>query len=133
MQEAKTFREKKLPCDAMIYLGTGFCPAGWNTNNGEFTFNQKVLPDPKAMFDQLAPGSFQGGAARRLSHRHSRDERHGPRCLRLRASAPRLQASCYWDMHRPVLATGVDGWWPDEGDALDLPSRLVRNRMYWEA
>jgi alpha-glucosidase/alpha-D-xyloside xylohydrolase len=32
-----------------------------------------------------------------------------------------------------VLATGVDGWWPDEGDALDLPSRLVRNRMYWDA
>ena len=42
------------------------------------------------------------------------------------------QASCYWDMHRPVLNTGVDGWWPDEGDALDTPSRLVRNRMYWE-
>ncbi len=36
-------------------------------------------------------------------------------------------------MHRAVLATGVDGWWPDEGDALDLPSRLVRNRMYWDA
>ena len=28
--EAKTFREKKLPCDVFIYLGTGFCPSGWN-------------------------------------------------------------------------------------------------------
>ena len=36
-------------------------------------------------------------------------------------------------MHRPVLNQGVDGWWPDEGDALNGPSRLVRNRMYWEA
>jgi alpha-glucosidase/alpha-D-xyloside xylohydrolase len=27
---------------------------------------------------------------------------------------------------------GVDGWWPDEGDPLDIPSRLVRNRMYWD-
>jgi len=27
---------------------------------------------------------------------------------------------------------GVDGWWPDEGDPLDIASRLVRNRMYWE-
>lgn len=27
---------------------------------------------------------------------------------------------------------GVDGWWPDEGDSLDIPSRLIRNRMYWE-
>ena len=30
ISEAKTFREKRLPCDAMIYLGTGFCPSGWN-------------------------------------------------------------------------------------------------------
>jgi alpha-glucosidase/alpha-D-xyloside xylohydrolase len=43
------------------------------------------------------------------------------------------QTSCYWDMHRPVFALGVDGWWPDEGDALNTPGRLVRNRMYWEA
>ena len=37
--EARRFRESKLPCDAMIYLGTGFCPNGWNTNYGEFTWN----------------------------------------------------------------------------------------------
>ena len=36
LSEAKTFREKKLPCDALIYLGTGFCPSGWNTENGSF-------------------------------------------------------------------------------------------------
>ena len=42
------------------------------------------------------------------------------------------QPSCYWEMHRPLLAAGVDGWWPDEGDALNPPSRLNRNRMYWE-
>src|SRR5205823_1068370 len=24
---ARTFREKKLPCDVLIYLGTGFCPS----------------------------------------------------------------------------------------------------------
>src|SRR5262245_10080860 len=34
---ARTFREKKLPCDALIYLGTDFTPSGWNTHNGEFT------------------------------------------------------------------------------------------------
>ena len=42
LQEAKTFREKKLPCETLIYLGTGFCPSGWNTDNGEFTFNDNV-------------------------------------------------------------------------------------------
>jgi alpha-glucosidase (family GH31 glycosyl hydrolase) len=42
------------------------------------------------------------------------------------------EASCYWDAHRKDFGLGVDGWWPDEGDPLDIPSRLVRNRMYWE-
>jgi hypothetical protein len=42
------------------------------------------------------------------------------------------QASCHWDSHRKNFALGVDGWWPDEGDPLDIVSRLVRNRMYWE-
>ena len=57
--EAKTFREKKLPCDALIYLGTGFCPSGWNTDNTEFTWNSKVFPDPKAMLDQLHQDHFK--------------------------------------------------------------------------
>ena len=42
----RTFREKKLPCDAVIYLGTGFCPSGWNTGHGSFTFNENVFRDP---------------------------------------------------------------------------------------
>jgi alpha-glucosidase/alpha-D-xyloside xylohydrolase len=42
------------------------------------------------------------------------------------------EAACYWDAHRKTFALGVDGWWPDEGDPLDVASRLVRNRMYWE-
>ena len=44
LEEAKTFREKKLPCDTMIYLGTGFCPSGWNTENGSFAWNSRVFP-----------------------------------------------------------------------------------------
>jgi alpha-glucosidase/alpha-D-xyloside xylohydrolase len=42
LAEAKTFREKKLPCDALIYLGTGFCPSGWNTENGSFVWNSRT-------------------------------------------------------------------------------------------
>jgi alpha-glucosidase/alpha-D-xyloside xylohydrolase len=132
LQEAKTFREKKLPCDAMIYLGTGFCPSGWNTNNGEFGFNRKVFPDPQAIFDQFHQDHFK--VVLHVAYPTGIREMHG---AAKDACDPQqraeLQPSCYWDMHRPVLATGVDGWWPDEGDALNLPSRLVRNRMYWEA
>jgi alpha-glucosidase/alpha-D-xyloside xylohydrolase len=35
-------------------------------------------------------------------------------------------------VHKPLLDLGVDGWWPDQGDGLDAPSRLARNRMYFE-
>jgi alpha-glucosidase/alpha-D-xyloside xylohydrolase len=132
LQDARTFREKKLPCDAMIYLGTGFCPAGWNTNNGEFTFNQKVMPDPKAMFDELHQEHFK--VVLHVAYPTGiRQFRGTVRDVCDSGKRAETQASCYWDMHRPVLAAGVDGWWPDEGDALDLPSRLARNRMYWDA
>jgi alpha-glucosidase (family GH31 glycosyl hydrolase) len=132
LAELKTFREKKLPCDTMIYLGTGFCPSGWNTNNTEFGFNQKVFPDPKAIFDEFHRDHFK--VVLHVAYPTRIPQTHGtvkdPCDPQKRAE---LQPSCYWEMHRPVFATGVDGWWPDEGDALDGPSRLVRNRMYWEA
>jgi len=142
LAEAKTFREKKLPCDTMIYLGTGFCPSGWNTNNTEFTFNEKVMPDPKVMFEQLHRDHFKvvlhvayptgredGGAVIREMTGSMKDT-----CdAKARGVKPEQRTPCYWEMHRPVLNMGVDGWWPDEGDALNAPSRLVRNRMYWDA
>ena len=129
LAEAKTFRDKKLPCDALIYLGTGFCPSGWNTENGAFSWNSNVFPDPKTILDQLHGDNFKvvlhtviltdklRGSARDRCQLSTFDEE---------------EAGCYWDAHRKDFAMGVDGWWPDEGDPLDIRSRLVRNRMYWE-
>jgi alpha-glucosidase (family GH31 glycosyl hydrolase) len=140
LQEAKTFREKKLPCDTLIYLGTGFCPSGWNTDNGEFTFNQNVFPDPKAMIDQLHDDHFNVVLHIVLEGK-TLSGTVADRC-----TAPPLptgrtadghwpddrQTSCYWPAHAPLFDVGVDGWWPDQGDGLDAPSRLARNRMYWD-
>jgi alpha-glucosidase/alpha-D-xyloside xylohydrolase len=129
LEEARTFREKKLPCDALIYLGTGFCPSGWNTNNGEFQFNQKVFPDPKAIFDQLHQQHFKVA----LHVVIKAPQMHGTVHDACDPKQPiEEQPSCYWAEHRDIFALGVDGWWPDEGDPLNIPSRLARNRMYWE-
>jgi alpha-glucosidase/alpha-D-xyloside xylohydrolase len=49
-----------------------------------------------------------------------------------RGSKDEQNAASYWKAHRAVFSLGVDGWWPDEGDALDVSSRLARIRMYWE-
>jgi alpha-glucosidase (family GH31 glycosyl hydrolase) len=129
LAEAKTFREKKLPCDALIYLGTGFCPSGWNTENGSFVWNDRVFPDPKGMLDELHGQHFHAVMHAVILSDKLHGTVHDP-CDVSRFDEE--AASCQWDAHRKDFAMGVDGWWPDEGDPLDIPSRLVRNRMYWE-
>jgi alpha-glucosidase (family GH31 glycosyl hydrolase) len=128
LAEARRFRTEKLPCDAMIYLGTGFCPSGWNTGHGSFTFNPKVFPDPAVMIRQLHDDHFKV-----VVHVVSPPEDlHGEVGDTGVALDDPSSAAAYWPKHRAVQHTGVDGWWPDEGDELNAASRLARNRMYWE-
>ncbi len=140
LAEAQLFREKKLPCDAMIYLGTGFCPNGWNTDNGEFTWNPSTFPDPPKALDQLHRDHFKvvlhvmlegqrltgtvtdACSATPLPSGRTPDGKW----------PPDRQVGCYWPFHKPLAALGIDGWWPDQGDDLDAPSRLARVRMYFE-
>lgn len=137
---ARTMREKKLPCDTLIYLGTEFTPSGWNTRNGEFTWHPTNFPDPKRMIDQLHDMRFRVVLhivieGRTLVGRVS-DPCTAPPIPPGRTPddrwPPERQVSCYWPSHRPLFDLGVDGWWPDQGDGYDGPSRLNRHRMYWE-
>jgi alpha-glucosidase/alpha-D-xyloside xylohydrolase len=140
LAEAQTFREKKLPCDAMIYLGTGFCPNGWNTNNGEFTWNTRAFPDPAGAIERLHRDQFKVVPHIVLEgHRLTgtvNDACSAPPLPSGRTPdgqwPPDRQVSCYWPFHQPLAELGVDGWWPDQGDDLDAPSRLARIRMYFE-
>jgi alpha-glucosidase/alpha-D-xyloside xylohydrolase len=124
---AHTFREKKLPCDALIYLGTGFCPSGWNTGHGSFTFNKNVFPDPREVFQKFHEQHFKV-----VLHVVPPYDFHGTVADTGSAAASSGDAAAYWAQHMPVEAIGVDGWWPDEGDLLSVEARLERNAMYWE-
>lgn len=140
MQEAKTFRDKQLPCDAMIYLGTGFCPNGWNTYNGEFEWNKVAFPDPQKAIDQLHEEHFKVVLHVVLEGKRLTGSVSDPCTAAPLPSGrtpdhhwpPDRQVSCYWPAHKGLADMGVDGWWPDQGDGLDAPSRLARNRMYFE-
>ena len=129
LAEAKTFREKKLPCDTLIYLGTGFCPSGWNTENGSFSWNKRVFPDPKQAIDELHQEHFRVVLHSVILENDLRGTVQDPCNI---ARFDKEQVSCAWDAHRKTFALGVDGWWPDEGDPLGIEARLARNRMYWE-
>jgi alpha-glucosidase/alpha-D-xyloside xylohydrolase len=140
MQEAKTFREKKLPCDLMIYLGTEFCPNGWNTRNGEFGWNPRAFPDPKKMIQELHDEHFKVALHIVVEGRHYTGSVHDA-CTADPLPPGRTpdnrwpdtrQVSCYWPAHKPLFDLGIDGWWPDQGDGYDGASRLRRNRMYFE-
>jgi alpha-glucosidase/alpha-D-xyloside xylohydrolase len=126
---AQTFREKRLPCDALIYLGTGFVPSGWNTANGSFQFNPRIFPDPGQMIRQFHQQHFRVVLHSVILTRTLRGTVHDP-CPVGRFDAE--ETACLWDAHRKDFALGVDGWWPDEGDPLDAASRLRRIRMYYE-
>lgn len=132
LTEAQTFREKQLPCDTFIFLGTGFCPAGWNFGHDSFEFNTNVFAhDPATVIKEL-----------HAEHLHivlhvvplERDypSLHGEIPSAPGEAVDTQDIGTYWDRHRALFADGVDGWWPDEGDWLNVPSRLARHRMYYE-
>ena len=141
MSVAKTFREKKLPCDALIYLGTEFTPSGWNTRNGEFSWKKENFPNPAKAIDDLHALHYKVVLhavieGRRMSGTVAgacTPEKAVPSGRTSDDRWPEDRAvECYWPYHKPVMDLGVDGWWPDQGDGLDGRSRLVRIRMYWE-
>ena len=137
---ARTFREKKLPCDGLIYLGTDFCPAGWNTHNGEFTWNPTNFPDPKKMVDALHAEHFKVVLHTVIEGNHLTGTVHDPCTAPPIPSGrtpdgkwpPDRQVPCYWPVHKEAMDLGIDGWWPDQGDDADGPARFNRHRMYWE-
>jgi len=140
MWVARTFREKKLPCDGLIYLGTDFTPSGWNTHNGEFRWNAKNFPDPQKMIDELHAHHFKVVLHTVLEGRRLTGSVSDP-CTAAPLPSGRIldgrwpddrQVSCYWPVHKQLYDVGIDGWWPDQGDGLDGPSRLARHRMYYE-
>jgi alpha-glucosidase (family GH31 glycosyl hydrolase) len=135
---ARTFREKKLPCDALIYLGTGYCPAGWNIGHASVEFNPATFDKPDEMLTTLHEEHFhvvlhQNAPPRRLTglqiKRIEADELDENDA---RPNRPASDISRYWARHRETFLRGVDGWWPDDGDELRRESRIARHRMYYE-
>ena len=138
---AHTMREKRLPCDALIYLGTGFCPSGWNTRNGDFTWNSANFPSPKQQVQALHAEHFKVVLHVVVEGHHLTGTVSDPCTAAPLPSGvtpdghwpPDRQAACYWPSHKSVMVDdGIDGWWPDQGDGFDGPSELNRHRMYWE-
>src|SRR5262249_11471139 len=132
LAEAKKFHDDDLPCDAFIFLGTGFCPAGWNLGHDSFQFNTNVFThDAPTVIQELHKGNLRV-VLHVVPLQRDYPSLHGQIPPASDEQSNQQSIANYWNRHRELAADGVDGWWPDEGDWLDETSRLERHRMYYE-
>jgi alpha-glucosidase (family GH31 glycosyl hydrolase) len=129
----QTFRDKKIPIDAVIYLGTGFCPQGWNTEQPSFDFNPAVFKrNPREVIADLHARNVKV-----VTHivPWQRD-----RLPTLQGTIPPAEGETidgshilsYWQQHVKLFDAGVDAFWPDEGDWFDLFERVKRHQLYYQ-
>ena len=128
-----SFRSKKIPIDAVIYLGTGFAPRGWNTRQPSFDFNPEVFHrDPAAVL-----ADFHAQHVKVVVHMVPWDRDKLPSLHGTIPAAPGeiLDAGHiqnYWQQHIALMKTGVDAFWPDEGDWFNLYERVKRHQLYYQ-
>lgn len=128
-----TFRAKRIPLDAVIYLGTGFAPRGWNTTQPSFAFNPDVFKrDPAAVIADMHARHVKVVVHMVPWDRDRLPTLHGsiPAPAGERLDDSHIQN--YWQQHVGLVNAGVDAFWPDEGDWFNLFERLERHKMYYQ-
>jgi alpha-glucosidase (family GH31 glycosyl hydrolase) len=145
----RTIREKRVPCDGLIFLSTYGEARGWNRGVGHLEFQPELWPDPPALLDEMrrqhfeivtheypvlheaspllveaeARGYLLDAGYERVTGaaRASTNYREGQRYLDF--SNP---AACawWWAAHRELVRLGVAGWWLDGGEGPPATSAL---------
>ena len=128
-----TFRAKRIPLDAVIYLGTGFCPRGWNTPQPSFTFSPDVFRrDPAAVVRDLHARNVKVALHIVPWDRDRLPTLQGTIPPRAGEAIGASHISSYWQQHMGLVEAGIDAFWPDEGDWFNLFERLKRHQLYYQ-
>jgi len=129
----KTFREKQIPVDAVIYLGTGFCPRGWNTEQPSFDFNPEVFKrEPSEVIDDLHDMNVKVIMHIVPWDRDKLPTLHGSIPSETGEEVDESHILTHWKQHSGLVNSNIDGWWPDEGDWFNLHERIKRHQMYYQ-
>jgi len=130
---ADTFRRKQIPLDALIYLGTGFAPRGWNTKQPSFQFNPEVFTrDPAAVIADLHARHVKVVVHMVPWDRDRLPTLHGTIPARPGETLDASHIAAYWHEHLPLVKAGIDAFWPDEGDWFNLHERIRRHQLYYQ-
>ncbi|MEO6720296.1 MAG: TIM-barrel domain-containing protein [Ferruginibacter sp.] len=128
-----SFRTKKIPVDAVIYLGTGFTPRGWNKPQPSFEFNPEVFKrNPKNVLADMHARNVKVIVHMVPFDRNKLPILHGniPPKRGEKLDAGHIQN--YWQQHVGLIKSGIDAFWPDEGDWFDLFERIRRHQLYYQ-
>jgi alpha-glucosidase (family GH31 glycosyl hydrolase) len=134
----RTLREKRIPCDGLIYLSSYGEALGWNRGVGHLQFQPRLWPDPAALLADARARYFEvitheypvlheesplfAEAAARgylLAEGYERGDgaganyRQGQRYIDF--SNPDA-AAWWWSAHGELVRHGVAGWWLDGGE-----------------
>jgi alpha-glucosidase/alpha-D-xyloside xylohydrolase len=128
-----SFRIKKIPVDAVIYLGTGFTPRGWNKRQPSFEFNPEVFKrNPKDVLGDMHAKNVKVVVHMVPFDRDKLPTLHGTIPAKAGEELDPGHISNYWKYHINLVKAGIDGFWPDEGDWFDLFERIKRHQLYYQ-
>ncbi|HEY4209771.1 MAG TPA: TIM-barrel domain-containing protein [Puia sp.] len=128
-----SFRSKKIPVDAVIYLGTGFTPRGWNTPQPSFDFNPEVFHhDPALVLADLHAQHVKVVLHIVPWDRNKLPSLHGTIPAAKGELLDEGHIQNYWKQHIALMNKGADAFWPDEGDWFNLYERVRRHQLYYQ-
>ncbi len=128
-----TFRMKKIPIDAVIYLGTGFAPRGWNKMQPSFEFNPEVFTkNPTEVIHHFHQKDVKVVLHMVPWDRDKLPSLHGNIPAKKDEILDAGHIQNYWKQHEALNKAGVDAYWPDEGDWFNLHERISRHQMYYQ-
>jgi alpha-glucosidase (family GH31 glycosyl hydrolase) len=136
-----TFREKRLPCDALILLSSYGEAMGWNKGVGSLDWHPELAPDPRELLGGLRAQQFHAitheypvlqpesplhaeaqarGFLLDFAYPDTPDESRTPvtymRGQRFIDFSQPATQDWWWAQHRDLVEAGVDGWWLDGGE-----------------
>lgn len=128
-----SFRSKQIPLDAVIYLGTGFAPRGWNTRQPSFDFHPEVFTrGGKEVIDDMHKRNVKVVVHMVPWDRDKLPTLHGSIPPRQGETIDASHIQEYWKQHVPLVNAGIDAFWPDEGDWFNLFERIKRHQLYYQ-
>jgi len=139
---AATLREKRFPCDAIVFLSTYGSDMGINNGVGTLDFHPDLWANSAALLRELEERNLHvvwheypvlGPRSPLFEEAQQRGylvETSGPRNSTMFSDGQHFvdftnsdAAEWWWRMHQPLVDAGIDGWWLDGGEG--PPSDLV--------